>query len=131
MSRLGRTCAAVAAVVGFATVALWDGGAQRASSGVAVDGAALFRAKGCAACHDGPDSTAAVGGLPSLREAAEWAGDRRPATTAEAYLTESIADPSAFISPAFAGGVGATDRMPDLAVTDDEIDALVDYLLAG
>ena len=41
------------------------------------DGAQLFRAKGCATCHDGPDSTAQFVDFPSLANAPSWAGDRR------------------------------------------------------
>lgn len=38
--------------------------------------------------------------------------------------------PSAFLSPAWSGG-GPTTAMPDLGLTEAEIDALVDHLLQG
>jgi hypothetical protein len=47
------------------------------------------------------------------------------------YLAESIRTPSTFISPAFVNHGGPTSAMPDLAVTDAEVDALVDHLLQG
>ena len=51
--------------------------------------------------------------------------------SARAYLTESIDEPGAFISPAFAGGgYGSLPAMPNLALTPDEVDALIDYLLS-
>lgn len=96
-----------------------------------IDGASLFPSKGCATCHDGPSSTALIGGFPSLADVPAWAGDRRPPMSAADYLAESIRTPSAFISPAFSGGVGPTDGMPDLRLTQPEIDALVTYLLQG
>jgi hypothetical protein len=51
--------------------------------------------------------------------------------TAEDYLAESMANPAAFISPAFVGGSGPSTAMPRLALSAAEIDALVGYLLAG
>jgi mono/diheme cytochrome c family protein len=92
----------------------------------AVDGAASFQALGCAICHDGPDTTSLVGAGPPLDDAASWAGERRPGMSAEAYLAESIREPAAFFSPAASFGA-----MPDLGLDDEQIDALVDYLLGG
>ena len=48
-----------------------------------------------------------------------------PGLDAAAYLAEAIAEPSAFLSPGRRGDVS----MPALAVTDEEIDRLVDSLL--
>lgn len=96
-----------------------------------LDGASLFQSKGCATCHDGPTSTAMIGGFPSLAGAPSWAGARRAPMSAADYVAESIRSPSAFTSPAFTGGVGPTDGMPDLHLTQPEIDALVTYLLQG
>ena len=45
--------------------------------------------------------------------------------TAEEYLTQSIREPSAFISPESTGDA----TMPQLDVSDDEVEALIDYLL--
>ena len=92
----------------------------------ALDGASLFTVKGCTACHDGPDSTSLADGGPPLVEVASWAGERSEGLSAEGYLEQSMRNPSAFISPrAVSGG-----SMPLLQLSDDEIEALVDYLLA-
>lgn len=95
----------------------------------ALDGAALFVDKGCATCHDGPRSTAMIEVGPPLDEAAAWAAARVPGQDAPGYLAASMRDPAAFISPAFAGGVGPTTAMPQLELSDAEIEALVAYLL--
>jgi cytochrome c551/c552 len=94
----------------------------------AADGATLFRAKGCAACHDGPDSTSTFG-FPSLTDARGWAGTRRDGLSAAGYLEESIREPWAYISPAFRPSGGPVEAMPVLGLHDDEVDAIVDYLL--
>ncbi|MET0908164.1 MAG: cytochrome c, partial [Ilumatobacteraceae bacterium] len=96
-----------------------------------ADGAQLFQAKGCSSCHAGPGSPATFeSGFPSLANATDWAGDRRPGVSAEAYLTESIAAPGVFISPEFhPGQSGPTTGMPALTLSAAEIDALVTYLL--
>ena len=66
--------------------------------------------------------------FPSLANARSWAGERRDGMTAAQYVTESISDPSAFISPAWVSG-GPTTAMPDLGLTATEIAAVVAYLL--
>ena len=99
-------------------------------SGVAVSGAELFRTKGCATCHDGPDGTSLTDAGPSLVGAASWAGERMPDLSADDYVELSIRNPSAFISPEYHGPTGGPGGgMPLLRVSDDEIDALVSYLL--
>jgi cytochrome c551/c552 len=134
MSRAAGLAAAAAIVAAAASVVSWqttstvNAGTDRTP---ATDGAALFRAKGCASCHDGPDTNTQFVDFPSLRNAPEWAGNRRPGMSAAEYLAESIRTPSVFISPAFTGSGGPTSRMPDLAVTDAEVDALVAHLLQG
>ena len=130
MSNVGRACAVGAVVLAVVTVAAWDSGSPQMSSAPPVDGAELFRAKGCASCHDGPDSTALIGGFPPLLDATGWAGQRRAEMAAREYLAESINEPNAFISPTFAGGNGPTAAMPHLTLTSDEVDALIDYLLS-
>jgi cytochrome c551/c552 len=133
VSRAGRLAAAAAIVAAAASVVSWQTTATVNAGGVgrpALDGAALFRAKGCATCHDGPHTTAQFVDFPSLRNAPDWAADRRPGMNAADYLAESIRTPSAFLSPAFVAG-GPTSAMPDLATTDAEVDALVDHLLQG
>jgi cytochrome c1 len=128
-----------AGVAVIASVVVWttdrDGGQPSAASvttaaGPALDGASLFRAKGCAGCHNGPDSAAAVSGPPDLQNASSWAGERVPGMPAEEYITQSIRDPIAVISPAYTPDGGPTTGMPTLALSDAEVEELVDYLLA-
>jgi mono/diheme cytochrome c family protein len=132
VSPIGRWCAIGAIVLAVLTAVTWnrDGGKTSAEA-PPTDGRQLFQARGCAACHGNPAADAPNdGGFPSLHAAAVWAGERRPGLTAEAYLAESMRTPEAFISPAWVGG-GPTTAMPQLNLTDDEIDALVEYLLAN
>jgi len=50
--------------------------------------------------------------------------------SAEEYITQSIRDPIAVISPEFTADGGPTTGMPTLALSDAEVEALVEYLLA-
>jgi mono/diheme cytochrome c family protein len=97
---------------------------------VELDGSKLFRIKGCASCHTGPNTVAGMVGFPPLDSVATWAGERRPGLDAAEYVAESIRTPSAFRSPAWQGG-GPTGAMPDLGLTEAEIDAITEYLLQG
>jgi mono/diheme cytochrome c family protein len=135
VSPIGRACAIGAIVLAVVTLAAGDRGEGEAvADGTTVvdagvdDGSQLFRAKGCASCHDGPDGHAAFDQFPSLAHAPSWAADRRSGMTAEEYIAQSIRDPGAFISPAWVGG-GPVTEMPQLGLTDAEIGVLVDYLL--
>jgi mono/diheme cytochrome c family protein len=47
------------------------------------------------------------------------------------YLRESLRKPTAFVSPAFVDSGGPTSGMPDLGLSDAEIEAVVRYLLAA
>lgn len=118
--------AVAAALTLLAAAARPDTGDEAA----ALDGAALFRAKGCASCHDGPDGTSMIGAGPSLADAPSWAGQRLDGVSAEDYLEQSMRSPSAFISPEYRPIGGPNDGMPVLQLSDREIAALVDYLLA-
>lgn len=136
MTGVGRIAAVIASAFTVLTVATWNGTGSSsvdgdpASVGDPVSiGATLFQVKGCASCHNGPDSNSGIHGVPPLTEASAWAGDRRPGMSAADYLAESIRTPSAFISPAFRSGFGPMTGMPDLNLDDVEIAALVAYLL--
>ena len=131
-----RTGAGAALVVAAAigSGVLWQGrttGADRtAAAGLSqFDGEALFRNRGCAGCHEaqGPGGSA-----PGLAAPEGWAGQRRPGMSAEAYLAESIRDPQAFVSPEFRPHPAQPlQAMPDLELTEVEIEAVVAYLLEG
>jgi hypothetical protein len=71
-----------------------------------------------------------VGAGPSLARAATWASERVEGLSAEEYLEQSMRAPSVFISPAYRPIGGPNDGMPSLQLSDQEIAALVDYLLA-
>lgn len=130
MTKIGVGAAVGAVLLGAVALFGWGSVSTTAttSSEAALDGAALFRAKGCATCHTGPDGQALFNEFPSLSNAAAFAGDRKPGMGAEEYLAESIREPYLFISPAFRSG-GPTTAMPTLDVSDAEVDALVAYLL--
>jgi cytochrome c551/c552 len=129
LAACAAVCAAVVSIIGWQTETTASGTMATAEA-FPLDGASLFQSKGCAACHTGPDSRSTMG-FPSLVGAAEWAADRRPGLSAPQYLAESMRTPSAFVSPAFVGSIGGTDAMPDLDLSEAEIDALVGYLLQG
>jgi cytochrome c551/c552 len=95
----------------------------------ALDGAAVFAVKGCAACHDGPQSTSFVDVGPSLADAPSWAGERIEGLSAEQYIEQSMRSPAAFISPAYRSIGGPNEGMPVLQLSDAEITAVVEYLL--
>jgi hypothetical protein len=61
--------------------------------------------------------------FPSIFGASQWAGDRKKGMDAAAYIAESIRDPLAFQSPT------SSLRMPTLNVSDNELSALVAYLV--
>ena len=130
MTRIGRVATVIAVALTVLTIATWN---ETTNTSVnrdpALVGATLFQVKGCASCHNGPDSISLVRGFPSLISASDWADDRRPGMSAADYLAESMRTPSAFISPAFTGGWSPMTGMPDLNLDDDEIAALIAYLL--
>jgi len=118
---------AIAAALGAAVAWRADAGGPRQVAVPAtdtLDGEWLFQVKGCAGCHVAGRGS----GYPDLSQAGEWAGERRAGMSAEAYLAESIRDPQAFISPQWMSGDGRPG-MPDLTVSEAEIDALVEHLL--
>ena len=127
-----RRAVYVAAAIAAATLSLLAA-AARPDAGeevAALDGESLFTTKGCATCHNGPDGVSMIGVGPSLADAPTWAGERVDGLSAEEYVEQSMRNPSAFISPVYRSSGGPNEGMPLLQLSDDEIDALVDYLLA-
>jgi mono/diheme cytochrome c family protein len=132
VSPLGRLCALAAAALAIFTIATWNAGEQTTSAATRdVDGAHVFAAKGCASCHVGPEGgNRPIPDFPSLAVAWEWAGERRPELSAEDYIRQSIREPDTFISPAYNSGFNSDGSpMPQLDLTDAEVDAVVAYLL--
>lgn len=128
MSRRAVAAAVVAVVAAVCAALAWRSdatsiAARPLQAGEPLDGATLFEVKGCVVCHaGGPD--------PDLSDAATWAGERRPGMSAEEYLAESIRDPGAF-PPGQEDHMGYMGAMPQLGLSDEEVDALVDYLLGA
>jgi mono/diheme cytochrome c family protein len=127
---VGAAAALGASVFAWTSDRTADAPLAAAPSSAPLDGASLFRAKGCASCHTGPDSAAGVSEFPNLSDAESWASTRVPGMSASEYITQSIRDPIAVISPQFTSGIGPTTGMPTLALSDAEVAALVEYLLA-
>ena len=117
----------MAAYVGYAAAKGGDDQGRLASAGLAQakTGDQIFTAAGCAGCHEfaPAGSTGTIG--PSLDELASAAGDREPGKSAEDYVRESITQPEPSSPRASA------IRMPSFEgrLTDEQIQALVDYLL--
>jgi mono/diheme cytochrome c family protein len=131
--------AAGALTVALAAVTTWAWTARSstavepapAAAGAAAPlaGADLFRAKGCASCHEGPGVRSVIGLAPSLAAVGDWPAERRRSMPLADYLRESILEPGAFASLAFSPS-GPTTAMPGIAVSPAELDALVAYLMA-
>ncbi|MDR5874348.1 c-type cytochrome [Halomonas sp. CUBES01] len=86
-------------------------GANDQSSGGGSDGAALYASTGCAACHD-----SGAAGAPKLGDTQAWSA--RLAQGNEA-LYQSVFN-----------GKGAMPARGGSSASDDEIEAVVDYMVA-
>jgi len=88
-------------------------------------GAILFAVKGCVGCHIHsalPSSRMKAG--PDLSSLAERAGTRVAGLDARAYVRQSLRDPRAFVAP------GYGEQMPELRLTEEEIESLTGFLLS-
>lgn len=93
-----------------------------------LDGAVVFRTKGCASCHAAKGTMPPYQfGYPDLTDADAWAGGRRAGLSGEGYIRESVRDPNAVLSPAYRGT--SPSPMPTLPLSDAEVDAVIAYLL--
>jgi cytochrome c oxidase subunit 2 len=90
-----------------------------------LDGEALFRIKGCSGCHLGPGIGEGVSVGPPLLGLSLVAAERREGMTAEEYVRQSMLEPQAFV----VAGYGVDIQMPTLPLTEDEVDAIVSFLL--
>lgn len=89
-------------------------------------GRMLFATKGCVGCHIHAEIPAArmwVG--PDLTGLASRAATRLPGTDARAYVRQSLRDPNAYRVPGF------SSTMPQLGLSDDEIESLAAFLLSS
>jgi sulfur oxidation c-type cytochrome SoxX len=122
----GEDAEDVAAYVGYAAARTGEDEGALAQAGLAgaTTGEQIFTAAGCGACHTlaKANATGTVG--PSLDDLAAAAGNGSP----EDYVRESVLDPDAEVAQGFQPGV-----MPSYEgrLTDEQIQALVEYLLEG
>lgn len=117
--------AAIVVLLGGATVAVFAIDPQSGpAQPYAIDGRSVFLTKGCTSCHSlaGVSTTGQIG--PNLTGLAHRAGDRVDGLEAEDYIRQSILDPEAFVVDGF------SPLMPTLPLDTDELDALVEFLLA-
>jgi cytochrome c oxidase subunit II len=117
----------VAAYVGFAAARTGEDQGALAQAGLAGarSGEQIFTAAGCAGCHTfaPAGSNATIG--PNLNELAELAGERRPGTSGEEYVRESLLDPGAFTVEGFGNVMPGYEGK----LEDEQLQALIDYLL--
>ncbi len=109
-------------VLATATALAWTDDDSEAA-GSSLDGPAIFQTHGCVGCHSlqGVPGSAAIG--PDLTGLGERAGDRVEGLDDREYVIQSVRSPESFIVP------GYGRLMPTLALDDDELDVLVDFLL--
>jgi len=100
--------------------------AGRPLPGDAPDGKRIFNAAGCGSCHALADVGTAGNTGPRLDDLRAAASTRKPELAPEQYVKESIVAPNALIVAGF-----PRDLMPAYGdrLTDEEVDALVEYLL--
>jgi len=79
--------------------------------------------KGCSACHTVDETPKICPSWVGLYRSEVVLDDGSTVTAEEAYLIESIKVPNAKIVKGYTKG-----SMPPIALTDDEINALVDYI---
>jgi mono/diheme cytochrome c family protein len=117
----------VSAYVGYAAARRGDDEGALATAGLAQakTGEQIFTAAGCAGCHTFAPAGSSGNIGPSLDELASAAGDREPGTSAEDYIRESLTTPEAFLVEGFGNAMPSYEGR----LTDEQIQALVDYLL--
>jgi len=123
----GEDAKDVAAYVGYAADRKGQDEGALASAGLAQakTGEQIFTAAGCAGCHtfSPAGSNGTIG--PNLDQLKTQAGKLVPGKSADEYIRESIEDPGAYLVKGF------PNAMPPFKgrLTDEQINALIDYLL--
>ena len=100
--------------------------AAQPASAITSRGALLFATKGCTGCHTHvsfPNARMQVG--PDLTAVAERAATRVTGLDARGYIRQSLREPGAFRV------AGYTAVMPDLRLTDEQIESLTAFLLSS
>jgi mono/diheme cytochrome c family protein len=117
----------VAAYVGYAADRSGNDEGALATAGLAQakTGEQIFTAAGCAGCHTfaPAGSNGTIG--PNLDELAAAADQREPGKSAEEYVRESLTNPEAFLAEGFGNAMPSYEGR----LTDEQIQALIDYLL--
>jgi mono/diheme cytochrome c family protein len=123
----GQNAKDVAAYVGYAAARKGqdEGALAQAGLGQAKTGDQIFTAAGCASCHTFSPAKANGTIGPNLNELTTQAGKLVPGKSADEYVRESIEDPGAYLVKGF------PNAMPPFKgrLTDEQINALIDYLL--
>jgi cytochrome c2 len=123
----GETASDVAAYVGFAAARKGDDEGALASAGLAQakTGEQIFTAAGCAGCHrfTPAGSTGTIG--PSLDDLRTAAGNREPGKSAEEYVRDSLTNPEAYLVEGYGNAMPSFEGR----LTDEQVNALIDYLL--
>ncbi len=95
-------------------------------SPAAERGASLFALKGCIGCHMHsafPKARMQIG--PDLTGLADRAGSRVAGLDAAAYIRQSLREPGVYRA------TSSTAVMPDLGLTDEQIESLTAFLLTS
>jgi cytochrome c551/c552 len=103
-----------------------DSAIQPAPAVTTGRGALLFATKGCTGCHTHasfPNARMQVG--PDLTVVADRAATRVTGLDARAYIRQSLREPGAYRV------AGYSALMPDLRLTDEQIDSLTAFLLSS
>ena len=117
--------AASSATTAISSTASTSTAAAAPAAGVSSRGALLFATKGCIGCHTHasfPNARMQVG--PDLTAVADRAATRVTGLDARAYIRQSLREPGAYRV------AGYSAVMPDLGLTDDQIDSLTAFLLS-
>jgi mono/diheme cytochrome c family protein len=125
----GEDARDVAAYVGRVAGLGGDDQGALATAGLAgaTDGKQIYTAAGCAGCHALSDAGASGNIGPTLEGIAGTAAKRQPGTPPAKYVSDSIVNPNAFITPGFSAGVMPQNY--DDQLTPEQVKALSDYLL--
>ena len=105
--------------------------AQDGNPALVAQGQEIFTGKaGCSACHTIEGiATGPVG--PDLTHIATDGASRNPPQTAREYITQSIREPEAFVATGLERAIpGIMTSGITAGLSDDEVDALTEFLLA-
>lgn len=103
------------------------GGNDNSPSSLVATGEALYGSKGCASCHAVDGSTMVGPTWKGLYQSEVELSDGSKIVADEAYLTESMLQPSAKTVANFPPGLMETVIKPN-SLSDQEVSALVAYI---